>query len=404
MSNQRKSILILGSTGSIGVNTLDVIRRHPDRFEVRGLVAGKNIDLLKVQCEQFKPRYVVICDEMALNQWNNQGYSEQLSTESGCRPEVYSQASLPDLTSEPGLDCVMAAIVGSAGLAPSLSALKAGKTVYLANKESLVLGGRFMLDACKQARAQLLPVDSEHNAIYQCLPHSFTAGDHENHGIHRLVLTASGGPFRSKPIEEMEHITPEQAVAHPNWDMGKKISVDSATMANKGLELIEAFWLFGLPAEQLSVVIHPQSIVHSMVEYTDSSVIAQMGCPDMRTPIAHVLGFPDRIESGSPRLDLAHLSQLTFENPDYRRFPMLKLAFEVLTNVAVAAPIYNAANEVAVDAFLGNKLGFLDIYRTVMECLDTFSSEYINHLDDAFDLDARVRHHAQQLISRAYAR
>lgn len=404
MNTTRKSLLILGSTGSIGVNTLDVVRRHPDRFEVRGLVAGKNIDLLKVQCEQFKPSYVVICDERALNQWKSQHYSELIHQETGLKVEVYSQSDLLTLTSDPSLDCVMAAIVGSAGLAPSLSALKAGKTVYLANKESLVLGGRFMLDACKQSHAKLLPVDSEHNAIYQCLPHSFTAGDHHNHGIARLVLTASGGPFRNKPLEDMGHITPEQAVAHPNWDMGKKISVDSATMANKGLELIEAFWLFGLPAEQLSVVIHPQSIIHSMVEYTDSSVIAQMGCPDMRTPIAHVLGFPDRIESGSPRLDLAQLAQLTFEKPDYRRFPMLKLAFEVLANVAVAAPIYNAANEIAVDAFLGNKLGFLDIYRTVMECLDKFSPEYINHLDDAFDLDARVRHHAQQLVLQAATR
>lgn len=396
----KKSILILGSTGSIGVNTLDVIRRHPDRFSVKGLVAGRNIDLLKVQCEQFRPEYIAICDNIALNQWHERNYTEKLLQDQGIKLDVYSQTEVERLASQPDLDCVMAAIVGSAGLQPSLAALNAGKKVFLANKESLVLGGRFMLDACKQSGAQLLPVDSEHNAIYQCLPSSFVAGDHLNHGIHRLVLTASGGPFREHPLQEMENITPEQAVAHPNWNMGKKISVDSATMANKGLELIEAFWLFGLPAEQLSVVIHPQSIIHSMVEYTDSSVLAQMGCPDMRTPIAHVLGFPDRIESGSPRLDLTQIAQLNFENPDYRRFPMLKIAFEVLRDVAVAAPIYNAANEIAVDAFLSGELRYTQIYQTVMACLDSFSGEYIHTLSDAFELDQKVRVHARSLMQK----
>lgn len=394
----KQSLLILGSTGSIGVNTLDVVRRHPDRFAVHGLVAGRNIDLLKVQCEQFKPKFIAICDEVAKAQWHERNYSEQLLQDSGIHLEVYGQADLETLTADASIDCVMAAIVGSAGLAPALAALNAGKKVFLANKESLVLGGRFMLDACKQSGAKLLPVDSEHNAIYQCLPGTFVAGDHLNHGIHRLILTASGGPFRERPIETMDDITPEEAVAHPNWDMGKKISVDSATMANKGLELIEAFWLFGLPAEQLSVVIHPQSIVHSMVEYTDSSVLAQMGCPDMRTPIAHVLGFPDRIESGSPRLDLSQIAQLQFEKPDYRRFPMLKLAFEVLRDVAVSAPIYNAANEIAVDAFLSNELRYIEIYQTVMSCLEKFSGEYIHNLSDAFQLDTRVRAHARSLV------
>lgn len=394
----KQSLLILGSTGSIGVNTLDVVRRNPDRFSVHGLVAGRNIDLLKVQCEQFQPKYIAICDEIARNQWHERKYSQQLKQEFGLDLDVYGQADLEGLTSHDSIDCVMAAIVGSAGLGPALSALNAGKKVFLANKESLVLGGRFMLDACKKSGAILLPVDSEHNAIYQCLPGSFVAGDHLNHGIHRLILTASGGPFRERPLEDMESITPAEAVAHPNWDMGKKISVDSATMANKGLELIEAFWLFGLPAEQLSVVIHPQSIVHSMVEYTDSSVLAQMGCPDMRTPIAHVLGFPDRIESGSPRLDLSQIAQLSFEKPDYRRFPMLKLAFEVLRDVAVSAPIYNAANEIAVEAFLSGELRYIQIYQTVMACLEKFSGEYIHNLSDAFSLDQQVRAHARKLI------
>lgn len=402
MNSSRQSLLILGSTGSIGVNTLDVVSRHPDKFKVTGLVAGQNIELLKEQAEQFQPSSILICDEASRTRWFDLNYSEQIQKKTGHRVEVLGSRDLTALAAGSDSDTVMAAIVGAAGLEPALSAIESGKTVYLANKESLVLGGQFMLDACKRSSAKLLPVDSEHNAIYQCLPSTFAAGTHESHGIHRLVLTASGGPFRSRELNTLEAVTPDEAVAHPNWSMGRKISVDSATMANKGLELIEALWLFGIPYERLSVLIHPQSIVHSMVEYIDGSVIAQMGCPDMRTPIAHVLGFPDRIASGSPRLDLASVAQLSFEEPDFRRFPMLKLAFDVLKQVEVAAPVYNAANEVAVEGFLSGRMKYLEIYKTVEACLDRFCSEKINCLEDAFELDRQVRVYATETISKAH--
>lgn len=399
MSNQtvkKQSIVILGSTGSIGVSTLDVIARHPERFSVHALVAGSNIDLLLDQVIRHRPAQILIADTTSREKWVNNGYAIKATQLTGNSPKLLDAHDLVSLCQSAEVDSVMAAIVGAAGLKPTLAALEAGKTVFLANKESLVLAGRFMLDACKKSGARILPVDSEHNAIFQCLPTGYHSTEPQALGIERIILTASGGPFRSSPLESLATVTPEQAVAHPNWSMGRKISVDSASMANKGLELIEALWLFGLPANQLSVLIHPQSIVHSMVEYADGSVLAQLGCPDMRTPIAHVLGLPDRIESGSPRLNLAQISQLNFEEPDLQRFPMLKLAYEVLQAPSILAPIYNAANEVAVDQFLNRRIGFMDIYNLVSLSMNEFSGRTIQGLDGLFDFDHEVRQFALQ--------
>ncbi len=392
----RQQLLILGATGSIGVSALDVVARHPDRFCIFALVAGTNIDLLFRQSCVHRPKVLIICDHAALANWHHLGFSQQLYQQLGYTPEVGGVNDLNALCMNPAVDTVLAAIVGSAGLKPTLCALQAGKRVLLANKESLVLAGKFMIQACQQSGASLLPVDSEHNAIYQCLPQHYDPAHSSQFGIERLILTASGGPFRQSTLDELKKVTPAQAIAHPNWVMGKKISVDSATMANKGLELIEALWLFGLPASQLSVLIHPQSIVHSMVEYKDGSVLAQLGYPDMRTPIAHVLGLPERIESGSPRLNLVQLSRLDFEEPDLNRFVMLKLAFQVLEKPETLAPVFNAANEVAVDLFLKEKISYMDILRVTEMCLSRFAVESINSLEDAFELDLSVRQHAAQ--------
>lgn len=395
-----QNLLLLGATGTIGVNTLDVVARHPDRFSVFGLVAGKNIDLLFKQACAHSPQVLVICDAESFADWHRKGYSQRLNQKLGYVPDIGGADELDSLCANPSVDTVVAAIVGSAGLRPTLCALQAGKRVLLANKESLVLAGQFMLKACKESGATILPVDSEHNAIYQCLPQNYDISRANQFGIERLILTASGGPFRKKTLEELSQVTPAQAIAHPNWVMGRKISVDSATMANKGLELIEALWLFGLPAHQLSVLVHSQSIVHSMVEYKDGSVLAQLGCPDMRTPIAHVLGLPDRIVSGSPRLNLAQLARLDFEEPDLGRFTMLKLAFEVLKKPDTLAPVFNAANEVAVDLFLNEKIAYMDIVRLTESCLSRFGSESVCSLDDAFDLDLSVRAYAAECVGK----
>ncbi|EDM82309.1 1-deoxy-D-xylulose-5-phosphate reductoisomerase [Limnobacter sp. MED105] len=386
-----QKLLILGATGTIGVNTLDVIARHPNRFQVYGLAAGKNIELLYSQACAHRPKALIICDTTALEQWHALGFSAKLREKLGYMPDIGGQADLEELCQSAQVDIVVAAIVGSAGLKPTLSALQAGKRVLLANKESLVLAGQFMIQACLRSGATILPVDSEHNAIYQCLPANYDLSRANEFGIERLVLTASGGPFRNKSLAELSQVSPAQAIAHPNWVMGRKISVDSATMANKGLELIEALWLFGLPAKQLSVLVHPQSIVHSLVEYKDGSMLAQLGCPDMRTPIAHVLGLPDRIESGSPRLNLAALGKLDFEEPDLSRFPMLKLAFDVLEKPDTMAPVFNAANEMAVDLFLNEKIAYMDIVKLTQMCMSRFALSSIANLDDAFALDSEVR-------------
>lgn len=393
-----QKLLLLGATGTIGLNTLDVVGRHPDRFAIAGLVAEKNINLLFELACIHRPESLIVCNKQALVQWHQEGYSQKLKQRLGYTPELGGQDDLHNLCASQNVDTVVAAIVGSAGLKPTLSALQAGKKVLLANKESLVLAGQFMIKACLEFGATLLPVDSEHNAIYQCLPSNYDLNNPHEFGIERLILTASGGPFRNQPLEQLAKVTPAQAIAHPNWVMGRKISVDSATMANKGLELIEALWLFGLPAKQLSVLVHPQSIVHSLVEYTDGSMLAQLGCPDMRTPLAHVLGLPDRIESGSPRLDLAQLARLDFEEPNLVRFPMLKLAIEVLKNPSILAPVFNAANEIAVDLFLNEKIAYLDIVRLTETCLSRFSGVSINSLDDAFALDLSVRAHAIECV------
>lgn len=395
-----QKLLILGATGTIGVNTLDVVARHPNRFQVHGLAAGKNIELLYAQACVHKPKALIISDPEALNSWHALGFSNKLRDQLGYVPEIGGHGDLESLCQSDQVDIVVAAIVGSAGLKPTLSALQAGKRVLLANKESLVLAGQFMIQACLRSGATILPVDSEHNAIYQCLPSNYDISKASEFGIERLVLTASGGPFRNKSLAELSEVTPAQAIAHPNWVMGRKISVDSATMANKGLELIEALWLFGLPASQLSVVVHPQSIVHSLVEYKDGSMLAQLGCPDMRTPIAHVLGLPDRIESGSPRLNLAALGRLDFEEPDLSRFPMLKLAFEVLEKPDTMAPVFNAANEMAVDLFLNEKIAYMDIVKLTQMCIARFASASVGNLDDAFALDSEVRAFATECAGK----
>lgn len=395
-----QKLLILGATGTIGVNTLDVVARHPGRFQVYGLAAGKNIELLFAQACTHRPQALIICDPGALKRWHTLGYNAKLREHLGYIPEIGGRGDLELLCQNDEVDILVAAIVGSAGLKPTLSALQAGKKVLLANKESLVLAGQFMIQACLRSGATILPVDSEHNAIYQCLPANYDLSKAGEFGIEKLVLTASGGPFRNKTLAELSQVSPAQAIAHPNWVMGRKISVDSATMANKGLELIEALWLFGLPASQLSVLVHPQSIVHSLVEYKDGSMLAQLGCPDMRTPIAHVLGLPDRIESGSPRLNLAALGKLEFEEPDLSRFPMLKLAFEVLEKPDTMAPIFNAANEIAVDLFLNEKIAYMDIVKMTQLCMDRFASTSIANLDDAFALDTEVRAFAIECTGR----
>lgn len=357
-------LTILGSTGSIGVSTLDVVARHPEKFRIFALAGHTQVAKLAAQCVQFQPQYAVVADE---------GHAEALAkmlAASACRTEVlYGAQALIDVASAEEVSGVMAAIVGAAGLPSALAAAKAGKTIYLANKETLVVAGALFMQAATESGAKVLPVDSEHNAIYQVLPHDYQ-GRLNAHGIESIVLTASGGPFLNTDLAEFAGITPAQAVKHPNWNMGQKISVDSATMMNKGLELIEAHWLFNCPPEKLEVVIHPQSVIHSMVRYRDGSVLAQMGKPDMRTPIAYCLGLPDRIESGVGALDFGSLSGLTFCEPDFSRFPCLKLAYDAMKAGGGAACVLNAANEEAVAAFLAGRIRFTDIERVVAESLD----------------------------------
>lgn len=363
-----KKITILGSTGSIGVSTLDVIERHPDRFEVFALSAHSRVEELAQQCKKFRPRYAV------MPQANNT--ASQLVkrlAELGVATEVLVDAgALEAIAAHHNTDFVMAAIVGAAGLAPSLAAARAGKRVLLANKEALVMAGQLFMDAVRQGGATLLPIDSEHNAIFQSLPRDFEDGLHKV-GVKKIILTASGGPFRTRALSDLQNITPDEACAHPNWVMGRKISVDSATMMNKGLEVIEARWLFDAKPEQIEVVIHPQSIIHSMVEYLDGSVMAQLGNPDMRTPIAYGLGFPERIDGGVSTLDLARAGKLEFEALDNERFPCVRLAYAAMQRGGTAAAQLNAANEVAVDAFLNHQLAFVDIATVLDEVMASTS-------------------------------
>ena len=381
-------VTVLGSTGSIGVSTLDVLRRHPEQFRVVALAANSSVEKLLQQVIEFQPQYAVLVEPPAAQQLRQQIVRRGLTTE-----VLEGADALEFVASLSQVDAVMAAIVGAAGLRSALAAATSGKRVLLANKESLVVAGQLFMDAVEQHQATLLPIDSEHNAIFQCMP-----ADGGKEGVRRILLTASGGPFRSISVDALQHVTPAQACAHPNWDMGKKISVDSATMMNKGLEVIEARWLFDLAPEEIQVVVHPQSVVHSMVEYVDGSVLAQMGNPDMRTPIAHALAWPRRIDSGVAALDLFTVARLDFERPDFERFQCLQLAYDVVAAGGVMSAVLNAANEVSVDAFLNGRIPFTAIPRlnqAVMESAEQMQPQSIEHL---LEVDQRSRRQAQQFI------
>jgi 1-deoxy-D-xylulose-5-phosphate reductoisomerase len=387
-------ITILGATGSIGRSTLDVIARHPERFEVFALTANERIEELARLCATFSPRFACVSDP------GHHARFKQLISGVGVKTEVLSgPEGLVEVASHPEVDQVMAAIVGAAGLRATLAAAKAGKKILLANKEALVMTGPLFMNAVRDGGATLLPIDSEHNAVFQCLP-AGASGQLGRHGVRRIMLTASGGPFRTKTRAELGRVTPEEACAHPNWSMGPKISVDSATMMNKALEVIEAHWLFGATADQLHVVIHPQSVVHSMVEYADGSVLAQLGNPDMRTPIAYGLAYPERIDSGVKSLSLPSIGSLSFEEPDFGRFPALRLAYEVIAQGNSASAVFNAANEVAVDAFLKQQLSFTSITDVVEETLAEVALLPSLDLDGVLMADKLARNCASALIQR----
>ena len=380
-----RQITVLGSTGSIGESTLDVIARHPDRFQAFALTANHSVEKMLAQCQRFQPRFAVMLDTASAGQ-----LADAIKA-AGIRTEVLAGIeSLEKVASLPEVDAVMAAIVGAAGIRPTFAAARTGKLVLLANKETLVMAGRIFMDLVKQHNATLLPIDSEHNAIYQSLPHHFN-GNLAVAGISRILLTASGGPFRRAPLESLASVTPEQACAHPNWDMGQKISVDSATMMNKGLEVIEAHWLFEAPPEKIQVVIHPQSVIHSMVAYVDGSVIAQLGNPDMRTPIAHAMGFPERIDSGVSALDMFKVAHLDFEEPDFKKFPCLKLAYQALAAGGNMPAVLNAANEIAVESFLKRRMPFTAIPVMIAHAMETVRQEEMATLDDVLKTDTLAR-------------
>ena len=390
MSRQR--LTVLGATGSIGVSTLDVVARHPDRFEVVALTGHRRLDVLETQCRQHRPRFAVVGDAA-----DAQYLAAALS---GIGTEVLAgPAALERVAALAEVDVVMAAIVGAAGLPPTLAAVRGGKKILLANKEALVMAGGIFMAEVARCGATLLPIDSEHNAVFQSLPHDF-AGKLESSGVRKILLTASGGPFRNTPVERLANVTPDQACAHPNWAMGRKISVDSATMMNKGLEVIEAHWLFNAAPDQIEVVIHPQSIIHSLVQYVDGSVVAELGNPDMRTPIAHALAYPERIDSGVASLDLFKVMQLDFEKPDLARFPCLGLAYRALAAGGNAPTVLNAANEVAVAAFLDGTLPFLRIADVISSVLDFVPSQTLVDLDAVMAADGEARAAARQSVGR----
>lgn len=392
---QPAGITILGATGSIGINTLDVVSRYPDRFRVVALTAHTDIDTLAAQCRKFQPQYAVMADAAAAEQL------QQRLRESAPEVQVLAgSAALVEVAGLPGVDFVMAAIVGAAGLLPTLEAARTGKCVLLANKEALVMSGALFMQMVRDNNAVLLPIDSEHNALLQCMPDAYTTGMAPA-GVSSITLTASGGPFRETPVSKLAFVTPEQACAHPNWDMGRKISVDSATMMNKGLEVIEAGWLFNLPVENIRVVLHPQSILHSMVEYTDGSVLAQLGNPDMRIPISHALGWPERMASGAEPLDIAAIGQLQFSEPDLERFPCLALAFEAMRAGGTAPASLNAANEVAVQAFLDRQLAFTDIPRAIGYVMEHADVQEAGSLEAVLGADARARERAIEYLGTA---
>ncbi|WP_017523421.1 1-deoxy-D-xylulose-5-phosphate reductoisomerase [Pusillimonas noertemannii] len=394
MNPQR--LCILGSTGSIGRSTLDVVSRHADSIQVHALTAHSRMSLLAEQALACGARVVAVPDEKARERFL------QAWPQGRPAPQVrVGPAALEECAADTEVDTVMAAIVGAAGLPAALAAARAGKRVLLANKEALVAAGGLFMAAVRDNGAELLPIDSEHNAIFQCMPQGGRAGAPATpaKGVRRLLLTASGGPFRTAALESLEGVTPDQACAHPNWSMGRKISVDSATMLNKGLEVIEAHWLFAMPLQRIQVVIHPQSMIHSMVEYEDGSILAQLGQPDMRTPIAYGLGFPDRIDSGVGPLDLAAIGRLDFEPPDLRRFPCLRLSFQALEAGQEACIALNAANEVAVDHFLSSRIPFTGIARVIEQCLEAMAGRTrtaLDTLDEVLELDGSARRQALQ--------
>jgi len=386
----RQRLTILGATGSIGVSTLDVVARHPELFEVVALTGHRRLDVLETQCRRHRPRYAVVGDAV--------GAKALASALAGLGTEVLAgPAALKEVAALNEADTVMAAIVGAAGLSPTLAAVRAGKKVLLANKEALVMAGALFMAEVSRRGTPLLPIDSEHNAVFQSLPRGFD-GNLATCGVRKVLLTASGGPFRTTPIEALAHVTPAQACAHPNWVMGRKISVDSATMMNKGLEVIEARWLFNAMPDQIEVVIHPESVIHSLVQYIDGSVLAQLGNPDMRTPIAHALAYPERIEAGVPPLDLFEIGRLNFERPDLRRFPCLSLAFQALRAGGNAPAVLNAANEVAVQAFLEGQLVYPDIARVIAASLDEVPGATAETLEAVMAADGAGRAAARRAL------
>ncbi|MFP8835731.1 1-deoxy-D-xylulose-5-phosphate reductoisomerase [Hydrogenophaga sp. XSHU_21] len=394
MTHALQNITILGATGSIGKNTLDVIDRHPDRYRVFALTAARQIDLLFDQCRRFSPRFAVVVDVAAAARLRERVRAAGLAVE-----VLEGADALCQVSEAPEVHAVMAAIVGAAGLAPSLAAARAGKKLLLANKEALVVGGDLFLDAVRQGGARLLPIDSEHSAVFQSLPEDPATWDRR---VEKIVLTASGGPFRTREPGSLADVTPDQACAHPNWVMGRKISVDSATMMNKALEVIEARYLFGLPPDRIEVVIHPQSVIHSMVQYRDGSIVAQLGTPDMRMPIAYGLSWPERIESGARAVDFRTVGALTFEDPDHRRFPGLPLAWAALRGPSGTTAVLNAANEVAVAAFLDGRLRFDRIHAVNEETLQGVRPSKPQSLEDLLALDAQARAFARQQVERLH--
>ena len=390
---QRRHLSVLGATGSIGLSTLDVVRRHPQRFSVYALTACSSVEAMAALCREFEPAIAVMADGPA---------AEKLRKALVDLPQtnvLTGEAGLSEAATSPGVDTVMAAIVGAAGLPPTLAAVRAGKRVLLANKEALVMSGRLFMDAVDESGAELLPIDSEHNAIFQCIPADRIRQPNAA-GITRILLTASGGPFREMPAADMALVTPDQACAHPNWSMGRKISVDSATLMNKGLELIEACWLFNISPEKIEVHVHPESIIHSMVEYADGSVLAQLGSPDMRTPIANGLAWPERIESGAVPLDLFAIGRLHFERPDTERFPCLRLAAQAFEAGGTAPAVLNAANEVAVDAFLQGRVRFTDIPAIIGQTLFAVAVVPADSFDIIFSKDSEARQFAYACVAK----
>ena len=387
-----RRISILGATGSIGDSTLDVVARHPDRFAIAGVAAQRNWQKLERVCRRFRPDVAALVDDDAARSLERALAGQGLPTR-----VIGGTAGLDVVATLASADTLLAAIVGAVGLRPTLAAARAGKRILLANKEAVVMGGAALMRAVNEGGATLLPIDSEHNAIFQCLPVGY-ANAPSSCGVRRLLLTASGGPLRTRPLSDLAHVTPDEACAHPNWVMGRKISVDSATMMNKALEVIEAHWLFALPGDRIDVVIHPQSVVHSMVEYEDGSVLAQLGNPDMRTPIAQALAFPDRVSAGVTPLDLARIGTLTFEAPDHERFPCLALGYAALAAGGTAPAILNAANEVAVGAFLDGRIAFSTIAQACADALDAIAAAKVSSLDDALAADAAARAHVRDRL------